>query len=992
LLALTLAVPSAKGADLSAQYSFKPVRIGGGGWIRGLSVHPANPNVRLARSDTHGAFRWDGTKNEWVQMFTAQSLPAAYTRHPGIAQSVSVALDPSNQNVVLVALRITQSGDIFDGSRIDNRIRMFRSTDGGKTFVVGNLDLPYVDPPNFDQEYFQEAMDPAGETLQIDPNNGQIAYYCNRASGLWRSADGGLTWTNVRPCPDQLDAASPGFLRFDGSGGTTSVGGKTVTRTLYLTQINQGVVQSNDGGQSWQPINDPGFSGANTRMGPIEVASNGTLYLGQRRGDTLWRRPRGGAWSTTDVSNPGNLDTITELAPDPNNPDRVFVAHELGPITRALFDASGAATVTRFGNVRITTSDIPYLAPSPIRPLGLSRSLGGFQMDKNGRLWLSTGNDGIVTVVPNDTANSETNPPGWSVSNRGIEQQVSGGVLLPPGQKPLMVAWEHTTFLIDNPDSFTGNTIFNLNTWAPSIPSGPWDFVSGLSSAMMASYCPNATNFIVQNSADMHAMDPHENFRKWAGYSTDGGRTWSLFPSLVNRTHPEVLFGGQISVSARAAGQGNAQTNIVWIPPYGAAPFYSKDGGASWTQTTSFDTYTRPGNSRGVLFKPRWYSGGFNDRTGQFEGTFSFTRQPGYSAFILGGGQWEKFMAQKTLIADQKTPGTFYYFLPNWDLAHFYKSTDGGVTWQEQTNAQTQLPAQMWHGQLVANPNVAGDLWLADGIEGAFTINGNGGLPKTDYHGIWHSTNGGASWTKITGFDHAAGLALGKSSTANGYPAIYVYGKRSGDAWGIWRSTNTGATWDKLSSYPAGTLDKPVQIAASQDEFGLIYIATAGSSFFYGKPIAVAADTAQYNFETGTQGWYVEWLGGTATASLATSTAEKYAGNQSLRVNLAASSPTGTSSYAFLRVLNPPAPIIGKTITFRYWLPAGHKVKNIFVYGYDAYYSGTTNIVSAGAGGVWRSVTLTIPTSAAPPISAIGLGFEIDGTWTGSAYIDSVRW
>jgi hypothetical protein len=84
--------------------------------------------------------------------------------------------------------------------------------------------------------------------------------------------------------------------------------------------------------------------------------------------------------------------------------------------------------------------------------------------------------------------------------------------------------------------------------------------------------------------------------------------------------------------------------------------------------------------------------------------------------------------------------------------------------------------------------------------------------------------------------DFAITLALGRGPTGSSY-AVYVYGKRAGDArWGVFRSTDAGATWSRISYYPAGIFDRPACMAASWDTFGLVYVGFGGQSYVYGKP------------------------------------------------------------------------------------------------------------------------------------------------------------
>jgi hypothetical protein len=63
-------------------------------------------------------------------------------------------------------------------------------------------------------------------------------------------------------------------------------------------------------------------------------------------------------------------------------------------------------------------------------------------------------------------------------------------------------------------------------------------------------------------------------------------------------------------------------------------------------------------------------------------------------------------------------------------------STDGGhnFTLSQGSVAANLAPNAFGATSLVVNPNVEGDLWLADG------------------NAVYHSTDSGASWTRLNGF------------------------------------------------------------------------------------------------------------------------------------------------------------------------------------------------------------------------------------------------
>ena len=127
---------------------------------------------------------------------------------------------------------------------------------------------------------------------------------------------------------------------------------------------------------------------------------------------------------------------------------------------------------------------------------------------------------------------------------------------------------------------------------------------------------------------------------------------------------------------------------------------------------------------------------------------------------------------------------------------------------------------------MVGNPNASGDLWVADG------------------NAVYHSTNSGASWTKIPGFGTVAAsgstgalqgatrIALGKAQSGASYSAaVYVVGTRGG-VWGILHSDDGGATWARFNDDAHQYAGIGV-IAGDWNTYGRIYFSGNGRGVIY---------------------------------------------------------------------------------------------------------------------------------------------------------------
>jgi hypothetical protein len=129
---------------------------------------------------------------------------------------------------------------------------------------------------------------------------------------------------------------------------------------------------------------------------------------------------------------------------------------------------------------------------------------------------------------------------------------------------------------------------------------------------------------------------------------------------------------------------------------------------------------------------------------------------------------------------------------------------------------------------LVVNGKAPNDLWYADGYAGSSA------------HGVFHSTDGGQTFQQLPGISHAITIAVGAGSGKPGDAAysVYFYGlTTSSPDWGIFQSTNGGSSWNRISYYPTGIYDVPRAMAASQDNFGKVYVGFSGNSFAYGQTL-----------------------------------------------------------------------------------------------------------------------------------------------------------
>ncbi len=143
-------------------------------------------------------------------------------------------------------------------------------------------------------------------------------------------------------------------------------------------------------------------------------------------------------------------------------------------------------------------------------------------------------------------------------------------------------------------------------------------------------------------------------------------------------------------------------------------------------------------------------------------------------------------------------------------------------------------------------------------------------------------------------------------------------------------------------------------------------------------------DPTQYHFETDTQRWTAA---GSQIASVETSAAQAYAGNQSLAVNFNGTAG-GTSEVSAESAVVPG----GATVTFRVWIPSGSTITTIEPWLQDYNWNWFQSWYNSYTPDAWNTYTLTIPEGLTTPFHKFGLRLSTSAGWTGTCYVDSITW
>lgn len=517
----TAEAPSAQqvaAAEAAAEVpGFRPIRLGGGGFVVDLDISP-DGRTRIVRTDVHGAYIWDEPTKEWKQLITATSMPADDS-FVGTGSSIGV-----------YAIRVAPG----DSARLYMVIPAFpgipsyvyRSDDRGAHWTrtkFAPVEMSVQSPGRL-----------LGPKMAIDPRNPDVVLLGDSAGRIYRTADGGTSWTRIDSA--QLPTgADPAIAFSDHIGGTGS-------GEVFVATGANGVYRSNDGGLSW----------TRTQGGPRSiahlVAAPDGVYAVDRDNTSLenaWKLTAG-RWTRLAIASGGQGNAWHSVAVNPADPRHIVLGLEAGNITSS-FDAGKTWSSFHRGPADRTAKDVPWLA---------------WALED----WMSNGNMMFDPVVPNRLYFAQgigvwyTQPPigdakpKWISQTRGIEELIVNDLIVPPGGKPIFAVQDRGVFRIESPELFPAThgpdrDVPIRHAWSVDYSAGDPSYIA-----------------IIANGG---AADR-------SGFSKDGGRNWSPFASNSPAAAPGNL-GGTIAVSS--------SDNLVWGPSNNGRPFYTVDGGRTWRQS-----------------------------------------------------------------------------------------------------------------------------------------------------------------------------------------------------------------------------------------------------------------------------------------------------------------------------------------------------------------------------------------------------------------------
>ena len=218
------------------------------GMVTAIAVHPNDSNIVYIGTAGGGVWKTSDGGTHWRPLFDRQVSLA-------IGEPAAVAIDPNDADILYVGTsgrgRVAQQ----------RQAGLFKSIDGGASWVLLGSGYPAGNTGNV-TAFASRLIN----TIIVDPADSRIIYLAS-SSGVWRSTDSGLNWTQGTGSGGDarslvLDRTSPANARI-----------------LYAGISGVGVIRSTDGGANWAQILTSATAAVATALGAVAGTTMNQVVL-----------------------------------------------------------------------------------------------------------------------------------------------------------------------------------------------------------------------------------------------------------------------------------------------------------------------------------------------------------------------------------------------------------------------------------------------------------------------------------------------------------------------------------------------------------------------------------------------------------------------------------------------------------------------------------------------------------------------------------------
>ncbi|HVC19357.1 MAG TPA: hypothetical protein VNE16_04705, partial [Vicinamibacterales bacterium] len=697
-LTLSLSVAAQASPSLFAGLRWRNIGPERGGRVAAVAGVIGQPGVFYIGLPGGGVWKTSDAGNTWHPIF--DSVKA-------VDSIGSLAIAASNPGVIYVG-----TGDLITGLALNEGNGMYRSTDGGRTWrhigLAGTHRIAAI------------LVDPRNPDLVLAAAQGDY-HFKSTDRGVFRSTDGGQTWTKVLYRDDETGARDLAWAPDDP---------QVVFATTYLhynpnpglhlrEENGTALYKSTDEGATWREISGHGLPPlrGRTAVAVAQGTHGQRVFLIGSFG--LYRSDDGGATWTRATADPritGN-DYICGVYVDTQNPDVVYTMQ-----TSTYRSTDGGHTFHSFkGAPGGDDYHTMWIDPTNDRRMILGVDQGATISLNRGRTWSTWYNQSTAQVYRIATDNRF---PYWVYATQqdtgavAVASRGNLGEITPFDWYP-MPAGEAGSVA---PDPLNPNVIYvgGLSSLLVKVTRPEWtaqDVSPGGNGVRYRQFTNPPIAFLPQ--------DPHVMYfgTQFVSVTHDGGDHWrDISPDLsaLPGKPPVMPAYGRPTPALSALSPSPARRGIIWTGSNTGLIYLTRDGGAHWKNVTPPGT---PASAEFNFVEPSHtnpaeaYAEMDNRNVGDYRPHIYRTRDYGatWQQIVTGlpvGRPEGSFV--RVVREDPQIPGLLFCGTEN----TVYVSFDDGDQWQSlrQNLPTTSIRDLVIHGHDLVAGTYGRGFWILDDI------------------------------------------------------------------------------------------------------------------------------------------------------------------------------------------------------------------------------------------------------------------------------------
>lgn len=625
--------------------------------------------------------------------------------------------------------------------------------------------------------------------LDIHPTDPNTIYIGAAAGGIWKSTNGGTTWSDKS---GELTRLTFGAISIDPNNTNTIYAGTGETRWLFnnVTYEGDGLYKTTNGGNNWTKITN-GF-GTQTQFSDVEVNPGNSNIILAALGSGNWNNSfpsNEGVWRSTDAgltwTRTLNVQDAFDVAFHPSNSLLAYASCGDQAATAGFYRSTDGGATWIQSNTGLTSTS----------------NIGRMQFD----LSLSSPSTIYSIVYNNSAVFSGYRTAAFKSTDGGVNwAQISSGVNIAGSYDGVNVndQGSYDLCLSVHPSNSSivcfGNVEVSRTTNGSSISfvRNPGGHGGGSSAWDCYAHVDVHKIMFAPSNGNIAYLGCDGGVYK----STNAGATWSSVNNSINSiqfyrvaSHPtnfSILYGGaqdngNFSTSDKGATEWDFETsgdgmecfvdynnpNYVFMSTQNGSLMRSTNAGSSWSSVLSVSNNT-------AWVAPYW------QHPTDPQKVFAALSQRIYRS-TNRGANWNTFSAtftsnRITSVAQSQVnvsrmiaAASYYTTSPN-----VYKSTDEGATWTDITSNIGFTGANIQ--RVIADPTNANCFYLTRASYSTGLV-----LKTTDFGTTWTNVSGNLPSIPVND------LFIDPANTNHLY---------AGNDFGVYWSNNGGVNWSKLSN------------------------------------------------------------------------------------------------------------------------------------------------------------------------------------------------